>query len=54
MEDTGKGRNSNYPPVPYPECSSEEIYWNNKQPQNETEQHGTKWNNGEQNKAEGI
>lgn len=53
MEDAGKDRNSNYPPLPYPR-SSEEIYWNNKQLQNEIEQHGTKWNNGEQNKAEGI
>lgn len=38
MEDADS--NSNYPPLPYPECSSEEIY--NKQPQNEMEQHGTK------------
>lgn len=54
MEDAGKDRNSNYPPLPYPKRSSEEIYWNKKQPQYEIEQHGTKWNNGEHNKAEGI
>lgn len=54
MENAWKDRNCNYPTLPYPERFSEEIYWNNKQLQNAIEQHGTKWNNGEQNKAEGI
>lgn len=42
MENTGTQRICNYPPLPYPERSSKEIYLNNKQPQNEIQPHGTK------------